>query len=162
MIWALILRNPVAAGLSALLVTLGVYTTILKVDNLRLTSRNGTLEQAEKRRVELAASALRDNKTKEAADKKRSKQIEVEYARSKKTIDALTADNRRLLADIIRLRHGSGGDSLPQDPANPAISAATGSAPSFGESERLLIELAQRFDALREQMLACQAYVRGL
>lgn len=78
MIWALILRNPLSCALGALLVTLGVYTTVLKVDNALLKSQNGTLLAAEQRRVMLAESAMRDNAAKEAADKLRLKQTEKE------------------------------------------------------------------------------------
>lgn len=162
MIWALLVRNPLASALGALFVALGIYTTFLKMDNALLKSQNGTLLAAEQRRVMLAESALRENAAKEATDKKRSKQIEAEYARSKKAVDVLTADNLRLVADIERLRHGSGSNPMPENPANPPISADTGSTPYYSTGERLLAEIAGRFDQMREQILACQAYVKGL
>ena len=148
--------------LCAVLIALGLYTTILKLDNLRLSTRNVTLEQAEKRRVELAAAALRDNAAKEATDKQRTKQIEVEYARSKKTIAALHADNLRLLADIERLRHGSGGNPMPENPANPPIGIDGDTPIVSGDGTRLLIDLARKADEVRGSLMACQAYIRGL
>ena len=160
--FAWILSNPLTSGLLAAILVLITATTVLKIDNYRLTSRNGTLEQAEKRRVELAASALRDNKLKEATDKKRSKQIQENYARSKKTNDALHADNLRLLADINKLRDGSGSCGLPEAPANPSVSAAPRSTAIFGNSEELLVDLAGAADQVRNQLIACQAYVKAL
>lgn len=156
-----ILSNPLLSGVLALFVALGVYTTVLKVDNMRLTSRNGTLEQAEKRRIEMWAAAARDNAVKIATDKKRSKQIEVENARLQKTIDSLRADNQRLL-DTSGVRDCAGSPPLPPDAPN-TVQRIDGDPPIFsGTGPQLLVDLAFEADKVRAALMSCQQYVKGL
>jgi hypothetical protein len=160
---AWILTNPLTSGLLAAIISLAFYAGVLKIDNYRLTSQNGALVQAEKRRVELAASALRDNAAKISVDRKRSKQTQEEYARLQKTTNSLIADNKLLAADIKRLRESSAGScGVSTETANPSISAAPRSTAIFGNSEELLVDLAGAADQVRNQLIACQAYVKGL
>lgn len=163
MIWALLVRNPLASALGALFVALGIYTTVLKVDNVRLASRNGTLEQAEERRVELAASALRENQAKIETDKQRTKKIEVDDARLQKTINSLYADNKRLAADIKRMRDTCpGSNPMPPDAPNTAQRIAGDTPLVSGEGTDLLVELAREADKVRASLISCQSFVKGL
>jgi hypothetical protein len=116
MVWALLVRNPLASALGALFVALGIYTTVLKVDNALLKSQNGILLAAEQRRVMLAESAMRDNAAKEAADKLRLKQTEKERDNALndlKTAHLATADLQRRINMGLRDRTRSNTMSCP-------------------------------------------------
>ena len=161
MIWALLSRNPLISALVAGIVTIGVYATVLKIETVVLKKRTEQLEQAEESRKAAVKAAEQYNKAKEESDRKRTKQLEVDNARSKKAIDSLHSDNLRLLADIDRLRDSS-ACAVPQTSALPPANNGASAPQLFGTCERVLAGLAREADQVRENLLTCQAYVRGL
>lgn len=162
MIWGLLRLNPLASFLGVALLAVGLYTAVLKLENSVLTTRVNNYEAVDKKRKELAKAAEDAVKFKESQDKQRAKQLEADNAKAKKSIDALHADNLRLLADIERLRVNACGGSVSQGSTLPPANNGASAPQFFGSSEELLVEFARQADRIRENLLTCQAYVKSL
>lgn len=162
MIWGLLRLNPLASALGLLLIANLLYAGVLKFENSVLSSRIENYQAIDAKRKELAKAAETANKFKETQDKQRAKQLEADNARSKKAIDSLHADNLRLLADIERLRVNTCGGSVPESSAIPPANNGASTPQFFGSSEQILVEFAREADRVRQNLLTCQAYVRGL
>lgn len=162
MIWGLLRLNPLASFLGAMLLAVGLYTAVIKFENSMLTTRVNNYEAVDAKRKELAKAAMDAAKFKESQDKQRAKQLEVDNAKAKKTIDTLHADNLRLLADIDRLRVNTCGGSVPEGSTIPPANNGASTPQFFGSSEQILVEFAREADRVRENLLTCQAYVNDL
>lgn len=156
----IVILKPLAILLSVLLLASGVANIFQKFEINHLTSRNTTLEQAEKRRVELAASALRDNAAKEATDKKRSVTLENKNVNANKAVSVAKSANLKLLNDI--MRDSTRRDTVSQTCPDTSLDTRAAASPIFGGCSKLLIDLASEADKLRNQMMTCQQYVGGL
>lgn len=158
----LIIGNPLVSGLITLIVVVGVYTTVLKLDNVYLSHRVAVFKQEDRERAEIVKATIAANKAQTEAGKLNTKRIEADHAISKKATTELTAVNRRLLADIVRLRVNPPDRAVPPEPASPAGDIRPFAGTIFGDSERLLVEIAGQADQVRDRMILCQEYVKGL
>lgn len=165
MIWALILRNPIAAGLSALLVTLGVYTSYLKLNNAYLTVRVDSLENLENQRDKQVVEAFKRNAIKAEQNKRFTKGLQDEnerlHAETKPLIGRIDVLTRKL-----RDAQPCSLSTLTGD-AESRTNPATDKLPDTGRDifDRLVVEyadLAKSAEVVRLQAQTCQAYVKGL
>ena len=158
-----LLANPLATILGAVALATSLYAGVLKIDNVRLSSANKTLAQAEAIRIEQARLAIERNKKQAAKDKISTQQLEAENAKAKQKLSTAYDDNRRLLDDINRLRNASpNGCPVPTASANSKTDIRGSAAVVFGQGEQLLIEIARDADKVRENLITCQKYVRRL
>jgi hypothetical protein len=163
-IWALILRNPLSSFLGALLLTLGVYTGYLKLNNAYLTVRVDSLENIEKQRHKQVVEAFKRNAIKAEQNKRFTKGLQDEnerlHAQTKPLIGRIDVLTRKLrdaqpcsLSTLTR---------TAESRANPA----TDKLPDTGRDifDRLVIEyadLAKSAEVVRLQAQTCQAFIKG-
>ncbi len=164
MIWALLIRNPLASALGALLIALGVYTGYLKLNNAYLTMRVDSLESIEKQRDEQVIAALKRNAIKVEQNKRFTKGLQDENER-------LQAETKPLIGriDVLtrKLRDAQPCSlSTLTRPAESRPSAPADKLPDTGRDifDRLVIEyadLAKSAEVVRLQAQTCQAFIKG-
>ena len=117
MIWDAIILKPLAIALAAMLLALGIFSTIQHFEITHLESRNKILETNETRRKDAAKAAEVANLIKEMSDKRKTEQLEKDHANAIKQItaaDTINADLQHKLDTAIKLRFSARSNSVPQ------------------------------------------------
>lgn len=123
MIWDAIILKPLAIALAAMLLALGIFSTIQHFEITHLESRNKILETNETRRKDAAKAAEVANLIKEMSDKRKTEQLEKDHATAIKQItaaDTINADLQHRLDAAIKLRF----TSARRDPLPPACTSS--------------------------------------